>query len=130
MSAEDALRAGLVRLRAAGVPEEQVRDETAELVTLYEPVRRRLERDAQTFGEARVLLSELLQCEDDKSSKLRELQAVYAPQAAVTEKGLAWQDLVARPVRITSTDELDAWLADLRAQVDAYLQDGKSVTIQ
>ncbi|MBW7883550.1 MAG: BREX system P-loop protein BrxC [Caldilineaceae bacterium] len=49
-------------VRGVGVPEEEIRNEAATLSELYEPVRRRLEGDARSFGEARALLADLRRC--------------------------------------------------------------------
>ena len=117
-------------VREAGVPEEQVLDEAAALSMLYEPVRRRLDREAHSFGEARFLLSELLRCQEDRREGLRELRERYAPQPAPHEHSLTWFDLSARPVRIDSAQALEEWLTVLRNRVSGYLQEGKTVIIQ
>jgi hypothetical protein len=117
-------------VRGAGVPEEQVRDEAGALSGLYDPVRRRLERDARSFGEARSLLSDLLRCQDERAEGLRELRVRYAPQPPPHEQTLTWPDLSAMPMHIDSEEALESWLSTLRDRIEGYLQQGKSVTIR
>jgi len=117
-------------VRAAGVPDEQARDEAAALSALYDSVRSRLERDARTYGETRSLLSVLYDIEERKNEALRELRARYAPQPPPDEKVLTWRELVVDPVRIETAEQLDDWLAGLRDKVTAHLGDGKTVIIQ
>jgi hypothetical protein len=114
---------------AAGVPEEQVNDEAATLSLLYEDVRRRLARDAHTFGEARSLLSEMLRSEQEKDNQLRELRARYQTALSASRR-LAWYDLLPVPVQLNSAADLDAFLADLRSRIAPHLGDDQDVMIE
>lgn len=111
-------------VRAANVPEAQVRDEAAALSTLYEPVRRQMEQDARSFGEVRHLLTQIATCELDASDRLRELRELYAAPPPPDVRRVTWQELAGGPVHVSSAAELDALLATLRDRIGGYLEDG------
>ncbi|MFO7634590.1 MAG: BREX system P-loop protein BrxC [Caldilinea sp.] len=111
-------------VRAANVPEEQVRDEAAALSTLYEPVRRQMEQDARSFGEVRGLLVQIAACELDANDRLRELRELYAVQPPHDMRRVTWQELAGGPVHVSSAAEMDALLSTLRDRIGGYLEEG------
>lgn len=119
-------------VRAAAVPEEQVRDEAATLSLVYEPVRRQLERDAVTYGETRALLAQMTTCDMDAREQLRELRARYTATLPPQEKHITWQALYAQPVQIESLADLDRFVGELRDTLAGHLaaDDIKRLVIQ
>ena len=110
-------------VRAATVPEEQVRDEAAALSLVYEPVRRQLERDAVTYGETRDLLSQLARCAMNAEEQLRELRERYITPPPAHVRRVTWQELAGGPVQVTNEAEVDDLLATVRARIAGRLAD-------
>jgi hypothetical protein len=108
-------------VRAATVPEAQVRDEAAALSLIYEPVRRQLERDAVTYGETRTLLSQMTTCDMDAREQLCELRERYTATLPPQERHVTWQALYAQPIQIESLADLDRFVGELRNTLAGYL---------
>ncbi len=125
------LEAGLEeRVRAQGVPEEQMATEVGGVAALFAEVRSRVADDAPGYARARSALSALAAAELSLKPKLAEIRAKYKPVVVgPTEVHLHWQE-IAGSGPIASVEELEQWLAGLRAQIAKELEQQHTVVIE
>lgn len=117
------------QVRAVGVPEDQVAEETATLASLYTPIREDTERTGLSLSQARNLLSALTTAEMERDRRVRELRSKYETQLPTSEIHLRWQEIAGR-IEIRSAQELDDVMAGLRGQIAANLAEDVTVIIE
>ena len=122
-------------VRAAGVPEEHVPDETAALKALFAEVRGQLGRPglgaqpALGLYEAQRLLGDLTAAKLNARMRLGEIRNRYQVNPELAAVHLRWQD-VAGQARIQTTDDLEQLLARVREGVLAVLESDTVVLIE
>jgi hypothetical protein len=120
------------RLRAHGVPEEQVAAEVADLSTRFADVRQRLSQETSSLAEARSIMTALTNVELGLQRRLSELRAQYqpAPELPTDREWRLQLSTLAGGRRITSEAELDGVLNELRALMQARLADGQVIILE
>jgi hypothetical protein len=118
------------RVRAAGVPDEQVETEVAVLQAELQGIRERLEHANPQFGEARNLGIVVGTAKMNLQRKVQEMRARYQPELPQLpqEMHTSWQALLG-PARIGSADDLDHLLQKLQTCVADALEQQKIVII-
>lgn len=124
------IEAGLEqRVRAAGVPEEQMSTEVAALSALFQSVRDRLAQQDIGFAEARGILTSLANADMTVQRRVGELREQYQPvigppseviETTGQEVRLRWSDLVPQ-ARIASEADVERVLSGLRERLLAEL---------
>jgi hypothetical protein len=119
------------RVRAAGVPDEQVEAEVAALEAELQGLRERLEQPNPDFSEARTLGLVVGTAKMNVQKKVQEMRLRYQPETPQLpqEVHLRWQDVLG-PARIGSQDDLEQVLKKLRAHVAGELVQQKIVIIE
>src|SRR5438876_1071442 len=118
------------RVRAAGVPAEQVDTEVATLASELQSVQERLDQSPTDFSEARNLGVVVGAAKMNLQMKVQEMRGRYqsmAPQLP-QEIHMHWQELLG-PARIGSQDDLEQVLAKLRVGIASELEQQKIVII-
>jgi hypothetical protein len=117
------------RVRAAGVPEEQIATELSRIAGLFEVVRGRLNQPNLAFDEARGILTALTNAETKAQQRLRELREIYNPdiEPPSREVHLRWSEIGGQQ-RLTTLADVERVLAALREQLLAKL-DGEQTLI-
>ena len=118
------------RVRAAGVPDEQVDAEVAVLASELQGVQGRLEQSPTDFSEARNLGIVVGTAKMNLQKKVQEMRGRYqskAPQQP-EEVHLRWQEVLG-PTRIGTQDDLEQVLAKLRVGIAGELEQQKIVII-
>jgi len=118
------------RVRAAGVPDDQVDIEVAALASELQSVQEHLEQPAPGFSEARDLSIVVGNAKMNLQKKVLEIRGRYqtkAPQLP-EEIHMRWQELLG-PARIGSQDDLEQVLAKLRMGIAGELEQQKIVII-
>ncbi|MBN1139877.1 MAG: BREX system P-loop protein BrxC [Anaerolineae bacterium] len=118
------------QVRAAGVPDDQVDQETGTLAALYQKIEEDARRADLALGAALSLLSALAGAEMEKERRLRELRLRYEVKPVAAERRLSWQTIAAGPLTVRTSAELDEGLARLRSKIAAELSDGVTVIIE
>jgi len=116
-------------VRAAGVLDEQVTEETAALAGLYAPIRDNAERVDLSLGQARTLLSALATAEMERERRLQELRFKYETEPSTPEVHLRWRE-IAGPTEFQSEQELDNILASLKERIVPHLDGETIITIE
>jgi hypothetical protein len=118
------------RVRAAGVPDEQVEAEVAALASELQGIRERLEQPAPGFSEARNLSIVVGGAKMNLQKKVQEMRLRYQPRASQQpeEIHMHWQELLGS-ARISSQDDLEKVLATLRMGVAGELAQQKVIVI-
>lgn len=117
-----ALDQGLAdRLREAGVPDTEIQAEIERLSEPFSAVRTRIERPDLGLADARGALTALSTAEMGVRQRLRDLQAQYQPNPQPrTPKRVRLSEL-AGSRQITTSDDLDVLLRELRERLEAEL---------
>ncbi len=118
------------RVRAAGVPDEQVEAEVAALEAELQAVRERLEQPDPDFSEARNLDVVVGTAKMNVQRKVQEMRLRYQPETTQPPQEIhqRWQEALG-PVRISSQDELEQVLKKLRTYIAGELEQRKIIIL-
>jgi hypothetical protein len=116
------------RAEKLGVPPDRMEEALTRLRAPFAAIRERLSQPNIDAVEARGILTALSAEELDQPRILREVQALYAPQQLENEAHLRLDQLV-RQTRISSFDDLEHMLGELRTAIQRELEQQKIVIL-
>ena len=116
------------RVQSAGVPPEKADAEVAALAADLQSVQERIEQPNPGFSEARNLNIVLGTAQMNLQRKVQEMRARYQPinPPPSQEVHLRWQELLGTS-RISSQDDLEQMLGEIRGHITAELEQHKII---